>query len=511
MPRTLAAKKLQGSVREGTTEMISKSGAGKMRSRRPSVGATPQLSISMAASGPVNSPVTVTGSITNPAGGDTTATFGANLAGSWSNTVITLNGGVLSMQRTFTPTAVGVATITLTGNNGAASATPVTYTSNAAAAGSLAYFETIPTSGGTGYQLQFGKHSQHRWCSADGKVYTYGGDGPMRIEPAQQVNPANGSLNAVLQYDFSATGSCSLNIFAPSLGDPADGTCPYYHDGATWVFNSVDDTFYALPGYSSSYNASWDPNGLMAADIAKVFRINRTTGAWVSGVHTGANNYIWYPEHWGGAYDASRNYIWLQSPGAAAYGVLKLYDCATQTLGPSGGAIGMALCPGLTAYPGIGYEVMTQPWSQWVNPVTDELICFDGYRGFIIGVALATGVPRIIATVPALYDSGGGVRPPGTEPVGAIEVQTAISISRQKLYMTYPHPELVVGELGGCIIVVDLTTGSTYNVAYPAPFNYRNQCVWDETNEKLIVTGINGSTVDENNAAQTFLIYKHLP
>jgi hypothetical protein len=74
--------------------------------------------------------VTVTASITNPATGDTTVTFGASVAGSWSATTVTLNSGTLSANRTFTPSTTGAVTFTATGNNFTASATPQSYYSD---------------------------------------------------------------------------------------------------------------------------------------------------------------------------------------------------------------------------------------------------------------------------------------------------------------------------------------------------------------------------------------------
>lgn len=66
-------------------------------------------------------------SIFDPAVGDTTVTPTSTLAGTWSPATLTLNSGTLSATATFTPAALGSATIGATGNNGAASASTVSF------------------------------------------------------------------------------------------------------------------------------------------------------------------------------------------------------------------------------------------------------------------------------------------------------------------------------------------------------------------------------------------------
>jgi len=66
-------------------------------------------------------------------------------------------------------------------------------------------------------------------------------------------------------------------------GNPADGTAPYYHDGCTWVYNSLEDKFYGIPGYVPPYNPKHDPLGLMKADHGKMHIFDRVTRKWTVG------------------------------------------------------------------------------------------------------------------------------------------------------------------------------------------------------------------------------------
>src|SRR5215207_7493354 len=130
-----------------------------------------------------------------------------------------------------------------------------------AVAPGLAYVRHYDTNIGApkGTLAWFGKHTQWKYCSKDGKIRAYGGDGNWSLHDTG-FKPQQ-SLNAVLAYDFANGGK--LEQETRQWGDPADGTLPNYHDGCTWVYNSQDDKYYAIPGYPVSRIASQsDPHKL---------------------------------------------------------------------------------------------------------------------------------------------------------------------------------------------------------------------------------------------------------
>jgi hypothetical protein len=353
--------------------------------------------------------------------------------------------------------------------------------------GSLAYMRYYETNVGAPPKTScwFGKHTQWAYCPKDGKLRAYGGDGDWRL---QDVNfRQQQSLNSVLAYDFG--NGAKFEQETKQWGNAADGTMPWFHDGCTWAYNSQEDKFYAIPGYQAGYGPPFPTNMADPNKIAKlgiVHKYNRATRAWEAGPAVGGN---WHQEHWGGCYDSKRNRIWIQCPVGNETGGFKFLDCKAGTWGKGG----LSQTPGLSRYPNIGYEVITNPWTQRYNPATDEIICYDGYRGYLLGIPLSTLTPRIIATVPALRSDVAG------EPVGAIETSMCISVRRQKAFISYSQQgTFVIGGVGG-VVVVDLQSGATSQAPYPTPPGVDSswtQAEYDDTNDCLILVGnINDPTV----------------
>ena len=345
---------------------------------------------------------------------------------------------------------------------------------NAATAG-LAYVRHYDTNIGAaqGTFALFGKHTQWKYCAKDGKIRAYGGDGDWRLSDTG-FKPQQW-LNAVLAYDFGNGGR--LEQETKQWGDRADGTLPNYHDGCTWVYNSQDDKYYAIPGYPVSRLTSQpDPHGLIKINV--VHKFVRATRKWEEGPPVGNN---WVGEHWGGAYDPKRNRIWIQCQGQGEFGSLKWFDCARGTFGLAN----LPRTPGLARIYNVGYELRTERWPQAINPATDEFICYDGYRGSVVAIALSTTTPRIIGTVP-------GLRSDSPEPLPAIETGLTISVRRQKLFLSYSQQSwAVVGGKGG-VWTVDLKTGAAEQTPYPTPPGENSSwtaCEYDDTNDCLILAG----------------------
>lgn len=359
--------------------------------------------------------------------------------------------------------------------------------------GALKYSHYIPTNVGApaGTVCLFGKHTQFVYCSTDGKVRAYGGDGGWRLA---NVNFAfTQALNSVLAYDFAQGGK--LEVETHQHGSVEDGTAPYYHDGCTWVHNTRDDLHYAMPGYQPSYQAKLDPNSIMKQGVFHTY--DRKSRKWAEIV--GPRAAQWPGEHWGGAYDAKRNRIWIQGQGQSPWGALKFYDCGNKTFGE----VGLGELPGLARYPNIGWDIRTERWKQRINPVTDELICFDGYRGLVLAIPLAPPipVPRIIAKVPAL-------RGDTEEPLGAIEVALCLSVKRQRVYLSYPDAAtFVIGGIGG-VWSIDLKSGESERLEHPPGAPSWTEGEYDDTNDLLMLAGIYGTEkLDE--WGKRFLIYKY--
>ncbi len=368
------------------------------------------------------------------------------------------------------------------------------------APGGLAYVRHYETNVGApaGTSCFFGKHTQWAYCNKDGKLYAYGGDGSWRLPMTNfSPNAARQSLNSVLSYDFANGGR--FEQLSNQFGNPADGTMPYFHDGCTWVYNSQEDAFYAIPGYTPPYTETKDPNRLARADLGKVHKFDRVTRKWSTGPIAAGN---WVGEHWGGCYDSKRNRIWIQAAMGNEYGGLKWFDCASQAWGK----VGLKKTPNLVRFPNIGYEVITSPWCQRYNPVTDEIIVFDGYRGYVIGIPLAepSPTPRIIANVPAYRNDVAG------EPIGTIETGACISVRRQKMLISYSmQNQYVIGGVGG-VWTIDLATGAREHVNYPSPPGVDSQWTqaeYDDTNDCLILAAY---VVDSLVWGRRFLMYKFI-
>jgi hypothetical protein len=330
-----------------------------------------------------------------------------------------------------------------------------------------------------GSSFSFGKHTQWAYCARDGKVRAFGGDGDWRLPDAGFVQQQE--LNTVLAYDF-ANSNINVTIETRQWGEPTDGTMPYYHDGCTWVYNSQDDKYYAMPGYQPSYQPNNpngpDPRGLGAADVGRIHLFDRVTRKWTASTYSSGNG--WPGECWGGAYDSTRNRIWIQCAGSNEAGVLRYYDCNTLTFG----IVGLPFVPGIERAPGVGFGIVTYRWPQQYNPTTDELICFDGYRGHIIGIRLSDAQPRIIGNVPVIKD--GSIT---TEPVEAVETSITLSVRRQKVFVSTSNPFFLVGGVGG-VYVVDIATGTVERAPHPDGLGTSwTEGVYDDTNDCLILAG----------------------
>jgi len=369
--------------------------------------------------------------------------------------------------------------------------------------GKLKFIKSYPTNVGApaGTQCWFGKHTQWAYCSVDGKLYAFGGDGDWRLQDL--AFKQNQSLTACVSYNFAADGL--MEQITPSRGDPADGTAPYKHDGCTWGYNSQEDKFYGIPGYQPDYKAENDPHQIMRA-LYVVHSLERQTGKWVLGP---SSRGVWYKEHWGGCYDSTRNRFWLQCPSTSgAYGNLRWFDCTATTWGLNN----LKQTPGLASYPGIAFALSTAPWCQRYNPTTDEIIVFDGYRGHVIAIPLSglpSPVPRIVADVPRLLAQPGTPTNTVGEPVGTIENGFCLSIKRQKAFISYnKQNKYVAGGIGG-VVAVDLVTGAIDHADYPTPpgpdEGQWTQAEYDDTNDCLILAG-NINT--DHQFGKTFLRYE---
>jgi hypothetical protein len=327
-----------------------------------------------------------------------------------------------------------------------------------AAPASVAYVRHYDTNVGAppGTLASYGKHTQWKYCPKDGKIRAYGGDGDWSLQDTGFKRQP--SLNAVLAYDFGNGGKLE-------------------QETKQWVYNSRDDKYYAIPGYPVSRIASQpDPHRLIKINV--VHKFVRATRKWEEGPAVGKN---WVPEHWGGAYDPKRNRVWIQCQGQGEFGSLKWFDCEKSTFG----LLNLPRISGLARIYNVGYELRTERWPQAINPVTDEFICFDGYRGHIVGIALSTLTSRVIGNVPAL-------RSDSPEPVGAIETGLSVSVHRQKVFLSYSQQSwAVVGGKGG-VWTIDLKTGAAEQTPYPNPPGENSSwtgCEYDDTNDCLILSG----------------------
>ena len=341
----------------------------------------------------------------------------------------------------------------------------------------------------------FGKHTQWAYCAANGKLYAYGGDGDWRLPDVGFKQQQ--SLNCVLSYDF-AKGAL-FKQETPQFGRAQDGTMPYFHDGCTWVYNTQEHKFYAIPGYQPTYSASQDPHRIARSGI--VHKFDPATGAWEAGPTVGTH---WVGEHWGGCYDSKRNRIWIQTAIGNEYGGLKWFDCTTQTWGK----VGVNRTPNLARFPNIGFELITSAWCQRYNPVTDEIICFDARRGHVIAVPLRglpePPTPRIVSNVPQYRNDVAG------EPIGTIEAGVCISVKRQQVFISYSKQrQYVVGGVGG-VWTIALADGTSGHVDYPNPPGVDSQWTqaeYDDTNDCLILAA---NIEDPQIWGRRFLRYRFL-
>lgn len=322
----------------------------------------------------------------------------------------------------------------------------------------------------------FGKHTQWAYCSKDGKLYAYGGDGSWRL-PDLDFKPMQ-SLNSVLSYNL-AKGAL-FKQETPQLGRKQDGTMPWFHDGCTWVYNSQEHKFYAIPGYQPGERPAWDPHRIAQRGIVHLF--NPATGAWEAGPAVGGN---WVGEHWGGCYDAKRNRIWIQTTSVNEFGELRWFDCGTQ----SWGKIPLQRTPNLSRYPNIGFELITHFWCQRHNPVTDEILCFDAFRGHVVAIPLGSlphaPAPRIVCDVPRYRNDVAG------EPLSTIEAGVCLSVKRQQFFISYSMQDVyVAGGTAGGVWAVSLSEGTTQRADYPDPPGVNSQWTqaeYDDTNDCLIL------------------------
>lgn len=344
-----------------------------------------------------------------------------------------------------------------------------------------------------GTDLRCGK--QNQFAALDGVLYHNEGDGRHRYPGQPQL--ANGQIyNAVDAWDFRAGGE--HRMLCPEVGNPADGTVPCLPQGGGWVANPDNGDLIQLPGYIERFSGD-ERYDLMQDKFAYVHHFNTRTNSWRA---TCNFDLEWWPlrEFWGAALNRADGIIYRQSAVIGNYGGLCRYDTKTERYLPPIKFTAEDVDK-LEWLPGLGKILDTDGWRHCVNHATNELLCCDWYRGWIVGVNLTTFKLRHdVAYIGKLHD-----RPwPGdfTEPLRTIESGMDIDEAGQRLFVCASNDGYFAdpGEAFD-IGVIDLTTGEKVNTDYPLPDMSWTSCAW--VANKLVLA--------DNSAAEWqpyFLIYE---